>query len=339
MKTAIITGITGQDGSYLAELLLSKGYKVYGVIRRASTPHTERIDHLKNNPNLILREGDVTDKASIQRIIYEAKPDEFYNLAAQSFVPVSWTNPELTAEATAIGVLKCLDAIRYYQEHNGDKKVKFYQAGSSEQFGKVRSMPQNEKTPFYPRSPYGVAKVFGYEITRNYRESYNMYALTGILFNHESPRRGLEFVTRKITNTLTRIAKGEDIILELGNLEAKRDWGYAKDYVKAMHLMLQQDEPRDYVIASGEKHSVREFTEKTAEHAGIGKIKWKGTGKDEKGYNENGKLIIKVSEKYFRPAEVDTLLGDPSKAQKELNWKPETSFEELIKIMVQEDLK
>ncbi|MFA5406121.1 MAG: GDP-mannose 4,6-dehydratase [Candidatus Nanoarchaeia archaeon] len=335
MKTAIITGITGQDGSYLAELLLSKGYKVYGVVRRASTPNTSRIDHIKDR--LELREGDLTDKASIQRIIFEAGPDEFYNLAAQSFVPVSWTNPELTAEATAIGVLKCLDAIRYYQEHSG-KKVKFYQAGSSEQFGKVRAMPQNEDTPFYPRSPYGVAKVFGYEITRNYRESYDMFAVTGLLFNHESPRRGLEFVTRKITSTLARIKKGADELLEIGNLEAKRDWGFSGDYVKAMWLMLQQDKPKDYVIATGEQHSVREFIELSCKHAGLD-ITWRNEGVNEEGVDEKGKVIVKVSEKYFRPAEVDTLLGDASKAKKELNWAPETSFEGLVKMMVESDLK
>jgi len=335
-KVAVVTGVTGQDGSFLAELLLSKGYKVYGIIRRASTPHTQRIDHIKDT-NFKLREGDVTDKASIERVIFEAEPDEFYNLAAQSFVPVSWTNPELTAEATAIGVLKCLDAIRHYEEVKG-KKIKFYQAGSSEQFCKVKTMPQNEETPFYPRSPYGVAKVYGYEITRNYRESYDMFAITGILFNHESPRRGYEFVTRKITRTIAKIKNGEDIVLEIGNLKAKRDWGYAGDYVKAMWLMMQQKEARDYVIATGEQHSVREFVEKTCQYAGI-KLRWEGAGKNEKGYDENGKLIIKVSEKYFRPAEVDTLLGDPSKAKKELGWKPETSFDELVKKMVEKDLE
>ena len=337
MKTAIITGVTGQDGSYLSEFLLSKGYKVYGVIRRASTPHTQRIDQLKGNPDFILREGDVTDKASIERIVFEAKPDEFYNLAAQSFVPVSWTNPELTAESTAIGVLKCLDAVKHYQEYSG-KKVRFYQAGSSEQFGKVRQVPQNENTPFYPRSPYGVAKVYGYWITRNYRESYNMFAVTGILFNHESPRRGLEFVTRKITSTIARIANGEDIVLELGNLDAKRDWGFSGDYVKAMWLMLQQEKPQDYVIATGEQHSVREFAELACRRAGIN-IHWEGKGLDEKGVDENGRVIIRVSEKFFRPAEVETLLGDPSKAHKELGWKPDHDFKDLVNMMVDADLK
>lgn len=336
MKVALVTGTTGQDGSYLIELLLSKGYKVYGITRRASTPHTQRIDHIKDK-NLILREGDVTDKSSIERVIFEAQPDEFYNLAAQSFVPVSWTNPELTAEATAIGVLKCLDALRYYQEHSG-KKIKFYQAGSSEQYGKVRQVPQNEDTPFYPRSPYGVAKCFGYEITRNYRESYNMYAVTGILFNHESPRRGLEFVTRKITHTLARIANGEPVILELGNLDAKRDWGFAGDYVKAMWMMLQQKEPKDYVIATGEQHTVREFCNLACENAGI-KIKWQGTGINEKALDERGRVIIQVSKEFYRPAEVETLLGDPSKARKELGWTPTTSFNELIKIMIKEDIE
>ncbi|MHA1717413.1 MAG: GDP-mannose 4,6-dehydratase, partial [Promethearchaeota archaeon] len=308
MKTAIITGITGQDGSYLTELLLEKGYKVYGVIRRTSSHNTQRISHLLNNDNLIIRKGDVTDKSSIERIIYEAQPDEFYNLAAQSFVPASWTNPELTAQVTAIGVLNCLDSILYYQRHSG-RKVRFYQAGSSEQFGKVKQTPQNEETPFYPRSPYGCAKVFGYWITRNYRESYDMFALTGILFNHESPRRGLEFVTRKITHTLARIKNGEDIVLELGNLNAKRDWGYAVDYVRAIWLMLQQDKPKDHVIATGKQHSVREFTEIAAKYAGLGEIKWEGRGLDEKGYTSNGKLIVRINEKYYRPAEVETLLG------------------------------
>ncbi len=338
MKTAIITGVTGQDGSYLAELLLKKGYKVYGMIRRASTSNTSRIDHLTDNPNFIIRKGDVTDRSSIEHILLEAEPCEFYNLAAQSFVPESWTNPVYTSEVTGIGVLKCLEAVRYYQEHTG-RKIKFYQAGSSEQFGKALEVPQNENTPFYPRSPYGVAKVFGYHMTRNYRESYNMYALTGILFNHESPRRGLEFVTRKITHTLARIANGEETILELGNLEARRDWGYAKDYVKAMWMMLQQEEPKDYVIATGETHSVREFVEKAAEYAGLGKIKWKGKGTNEKGYDENNKLIVKINKKYYRPAEVDLLLGDPSRAKKELGWKPKTSFDELVKIMVKADME
>lgn len=320
----------------MIELLLSKGYKVYGIIRRASTPNTSRIDHIKN-PNLILREGDITDKSSIERVIFEAQPDEFYNLAAQSYVPVSWTNPELTGEVTALGVMKCLDAIKHYQEIAG-KQVKFYQAGSSEQFGKVRQTPQNEETPFYPRSPYGVAKVFGYEITRNYRESYGMHAVTGILFNHESQRRGLEFVTRKITHTIARIKNGEDTVLELGNLNAKRDWGYAKDYVKVMWMMLQQKEPKDYVIATGEHHTVREFAELACKHAGI-KIHWEGIGINEKGIDENGKTIIKVAQNNIRPAEVDTLLGDASKACKGLGWKPETSFNELVKIMMEHDLK
>jgi len=308
------------------------------MIRRASTSNTSRIDHLTDNPNFIIRKGDVTDRSSIEHILLEAEPCEFYNLAAQSFVPESWTNPVYTSEVTGIGVLKCLEAVRYYQEHTG-RKIKFYQAGSSEQFGKALEVPQNENTPFYPRSPYGVAKVFGYHMTRNYRESYNMYALTGILFNHESPRRGLEFVTRKITHTLARIANGEETILELGNLEARRDWGYAKDYVKAMWMMLQQEEPKDYVIATGETHSVREFVEKAAEYAGLGKIKWKGKGTNEKGYDENNKLIVKINKKYYRPAEVDLLLGDPSRAKKELGWKPKTSFDELVKIMVKADLE
>jgi GDPmannose 4,6-dehydratase len=337
MKVAIITGITGQDGGYLAELLLSKGYKIYGIIRRASTPHTQRISHLLKNPNFLLRYGDVTDKSSVERVVSEAKPDEFYNLAAQSFVPASWTNPELTAESTAIGVLKCLEVLRYYQELSG-KKVRFYQAGSSEQFGKVKQIPQNEETPFYPRSPYGVAKCFGYEITRNYRESYGMYAVTGILFNHESPRRGLEFVTRKITTAIARIRNGENIILELGNLDSKRDWGFSGDYVKAMYMMLQQKEPKDYVIATGEQHTVREFANIVCEYAGI-KIKWTGTGMNEKAIDEKGKTIIAINKEYYRPAEVETLLGDASKAKKELGWKIETSFNELVKMMIKEDIE
>ncbi|MDD2678269.1 MAG: GDP-mannose 4,6-dehydratase [Candidatus Nanoarchaeia archaeon] len=337
MKTAIITGITGQDGSYLAELLLSKGYRVYGILRRSSTPHTQRIKHLMGNPDFILRQGDVTDKSSIERVIFEAKPDEFYNLAAQSFVPASWTNPEFTAEATGLGVLRCLEALRYYEEYSG-KKVRFYQAGSSEQFGKVKQIPQNEETPFYPRSPYGVAKCFGYEITRNYRESYGMFAVTGLLFNHESPRRGLEFVTRKITSTIAKIKNGEDIVLELGNIYSKRDWGFAGDYVKAMHLMLQQKEPKDYVIATGEEHTIKEFASLVCECAGI-KIKWVGEGMDEKAMDETGKTIMAINKEYYRPAEVETLLGDSSKARQELGWKIETSFAELVEMMAEEDIK
>lgn len=337
MKTAIITGITGQDGGYLAEYLLSKGYNIYGIMRRSSTPHTQRIPHLLDKPNFFLRYGDVTDKSSIERVVFEAKPDEFYNLAAQSFVPASWSNPELTAESTAVGVLKCLEVLRQYEEHSG-KKIRFYQAGSSEQYGKVKEVPQNEDTPFYPRSPYGVAKCYGYEITRNYRESYGMYAVTGILFNHESPRRGLEFVTRKITLAIAKIKNGENTILELGNMDAKRDWGFSGDYVEAMHLMLQQKEPKDYVIATGEQHTVREFAALACEYAGI-KIKWVGSGVDEKAIDENGKTIIAVNKKYYRPAEVETLLGDPSRAKKELGWNIKTSFKELVKMMVESDIE
>ncbi len=337
MKTAVITGITGQDGSFLAELLLEKGYKVYGVVRRVSTTNLQRIKHLLSNENLIISYGDITDMGSIYRIINEAKPDEFYNLAAQSFVQTSFTNPILTANSTALGVLNCLEAIRIFENNTG-KKVKFYQAGSSEQFGKAVEFPQTEKTPFYPRSPYAVSKVFGYWITKNYRESYNMFALTGILFNHESERRGIEFVTRKITHTIARIANGEDIVLELGNLDAKRDWGYAKDYVRAMWLMLQQDEPKEYVIATGEQHSVREFAELACKFAGLN-IHWEGEGINERAVDENGRVIIKVSPKYFRPAEVNSLLGDYSLAKKELGWEPKVKFKELVKIMIEYDLK
>ena len=312
---ALITGITGQDGSYLAELLLQKSCDVYGMIRRASTENFERIHHLRDQIHLV--QADLLDQLSIVRIIDEIHPDEVYNLAAQSFVPTSWNQPVLTGEFTAIGVTKMLEAIRQI-----DTNIKFYQASSSEMFGKVKEIPQNENTPFYPRSPYGVAKVYGHYITVNYRESYDIFAVSGILFNHESPRRGLEFVTRKITNGAARIKLGLQDKLFLGNLAAKRDWGYAKDYVTAMWLMLQQNEPQDYVVASGETHSVEEFAQLAFRVVGL-----------------NYKDYVEVDPKLIRPAEVEHLVGDPSFAKNELDWKPSVSFPELVKIMVEADLK
>lgn len=320
-KKAIITGITGQDGSYLAELLLEKGYEVYGVIRRASTFNTERIDHLYKDPheksNLHLVFGDLADSSSIGKIVREVQPDEFYNLGAQSHVRVSYDIPEYTADVVALGTLRCLESIRTFSPH-----TKFYQASSSEMFGKVLETPQKETTPFYPRSPYGVGKVFGYWITKNYRESYNIHASNGILFNHESPRRGQTFVTRKITLALARIKNGIQDKLYLGNLDAKRDWGYAKEYVEAMHLMLQQKESDDYVIATGETHSVREFLEEAFNYAGL-----------------NWKDYVEFDQKYVRPAEVDLLLGDNSKAKQKLGWVPKTTFKDLVHLMVDSDMK
>ena len=320
-KKAIITGITGQDGSYLAELLLEKGYEVYGVIRRASTFNTERIDHLYKDPheksNLHLVFGDLADSSSIGKIVREVQPDEFYNLGAQSHVRVSYDIPEYTADVVALGTLRCLESIRSFSPH-----TKFYQASSSEMFGKVLETPQKETTPFYPRSPYGVGKVFGYWITKNYRESYNIHASNGILFNHESPRRGETFVTRKITLALARIKYGIQNKLYLGNLDAKRDWGYAKEYVEAMHLMLQQKESDDYVIATGETHSVREFLEEAFTYAGL-----------------NWKDYVEFDQKYVRPAEVDLLLGDNSKAKQKLGWVPKTTFKDLVHLMVDSDMK
>jgi GDPmannose 4,6-dehydratase len=318
MKKAFITGITGQDGSYLAEFLLDKGYKVYGLTRRTSTQNYDRIKSIMHHPNLELVSGDLSDQHSLTFALKEIQPDEVYNLAAQSFVKASWEQPVLTGEFTAIGVTRILDAVRM-----ACPKAKFYQASSSEMFGKVREVPQNELTPFYPRSPYGVAKVYGHWITVNYRESYDMFAVSGILFNHESPRRGLEFVTRKITNTVARIALGKEKQIELGNLEAKRDWGYAKDYVQAMWLMLQQKEADDYVVATGETHSVKEFLEIACQKAGLG----------------DWKQYYKHNPRYDRPAEVDLLVGDASKAKKVLGWQPSVTFEELVEIMVKADLE
>ena len=332
MKTALITGITGQDGSYLAEYLLEKGYKVYGLIRRSSTVTFERIRHIIDDIELI--NADLLDQSSLMLAMEKAKPDEIYNLAAQSFVPTSWDQPVLTGEFTALGVTRVLEAMRKVcpQAH-------FYQASSSEMFGKVQEVPQTEKTPFYPRSPYGVAKVYGHWITINYRESYNIFACSGILFNHESPRRGLEFVTRKITNAVARIKYGLVDHLEIGNLSAKRDWGFAGDYVRAMHLMLNQQVPDDYVISSGETHEVRDFCDIAFKAAGY-QIEWKGKGFEEKGYDiKSGKLLISVNKKWYRPAEVELLIGDSTKAKAQLGWLPEVKFETLINMMVENDMK
>ncbi|MDQ5951515.1 MAG: GDPmannose 4,6-dehydratase [Patescibacteria group bacterium] len=318
MKKAFITGITGQDGSYLAELLLDKGYKVYGLTRRTSTQNFARIEHLIHNPNLELVSGDLIDQHSLTFAIKDIQPDEVYNLAAQSFVQTSWEQPVLTGEFTALGVVRVLEAIRL-----AAPEAKFYQASSSEMFGKVVEVPQKESTAFYPRSPYGVAKVYGHWITVNYRESFNMFAVSGILFNHESPRRGLEFVTRKIANAVARVKLGKQEFVELGNLESKRDWGYAKDYVEAMWLMLQQDTAEDYVVSTGETHSVQEFLELSCEIAGI----------------PDWKAIYKHNPKYDRPAEVDLLIGDASKAKEKLGWQPKTSFTDLVRLMVEAELQ
>ncbi len=345
-KVALITGITGQDGSYLAEFLLEKGYTVHGIIRRSSSFNTGRIEHLylyewvrdmKQKRLVNLHYGDMTDSSSLIRIIQETQPTEIYNLAAQSHVKVSFEVPEYTADTDAIGTLRLLEAVRIL---GMEKKTKIYQASTSELYGKVMEIPQNENTPFYPRSPYACAKLYGYWITKNYRESYGMYTANGILFNHESERRGETFVTRKITLAAARIKHGLQDKLYLGNLNALRDWGYARDYVECMWLILQQDEPDDYVIATGEYHSVREFTTLAFEAVGI-QIDWQGQGIDEKGIDRNtGKIIVEVDPKYFRPAEVDQLLGDPTKARTKLGWDPrKTSFKELIKIMTEADMK
>ncbi|MEK7636831.1 MAG: GDP-mannose 4,6-dehydratase [Patescibacteria group bacterium] len=337
MKKALITGITGQDGSYLAELLLEKGYEVHGIVRRSSTFNTGRLDNIYQDPHapdrhLILHYGDLTDSSNLFRIIEKANPDEIYNLGAQSHVRVSFDMPEYTGDADGLGVTRLLEAIRETRV-----KTKFYQASSSEMFGKVRETPQTELTPFYPRSPYGVAKVYAYWMTVNFRESYNLFACNGILFNHESPRRGETFVTRKITQGLSRIKTGKQDVLYLGNLDAKRDWGYAKDYVEAMWLMLQQPKPDDYVIATGETHSVREFVEEAGRHLGMD-ILWRGEGINEEGFDKKtGKTIIKIDPKYFRPAEVDLLIGDPAKAKKKLGWTPKMTFQDLVKLMVESD--
>ena len=330
MKTALITGITGQDGSYLAELLIEKGYMVHGIIRRASLINTHRIDHIFNHPHLKLHYGDLTDSANIIHILQQTKPDEIYNLAAQSHVKVSFEMPEYTGNVDGLGTLRILEAVRIL---GMEKTCKIYQASTSELYGLVQEVPQKETTPFYPRSPYGVAKLYAYWITKNYRESYGMYACTGILFNHESPRRGETFVTRKITRGLSKISAGLQDVLYLGNLNAKRDWGHARDFVEAMWMMLQQDKPDDYVIATGEQYSVRAFVETAAPYFGM-KIKWEGSGLDEVGIDTNtNRVVIKVDPKYFRPAEVESLLGDPTKAKDNLGWEPKITFNELVEDM------
>ncbi|UTD28374.1 GDP-mannose 4,6-dehydratase [Bradyrhizobium sp. WD16] len=340
-KTALITGITGQDGSYLAEFLLGRGYAVHGVKRRTSLFNTDRIDHLyhdlhEQGSDLTLHHGDLTDSSGLLRIVQQVQPDEIYNLAAQSHVAVSFEEPEYTANSDALGTLRLLEAIRILKL---EKKTRFYQASTSELYGLVQETPQKETTPFYPRSPYGVAKLYAYWITVNYREAYGLYACNGILFNHESPVRGETFVTRKITRALARIKLGLQERLFLGNLDALRDWGHARDYVEMQWLMLQQDRPEDYVIATGEQHSVREFVEIAAREVGI-TIRWDGKGVEEKGFDAGtGKCLVEVDPRYFRPAEVETLLGDASKAKRNLGWTPKTSFAELVREMMQEDLK
>ena len=330
MKTALITGITGQDGSYLAELLLDKGYMVHGIIRRSSSINTRRIDHIYHNPKLKLHYGDVTDSLSLTHIIKNTRPDEIYNLAAQSHVKVSFETPEYTAMTDALGTLKILEVVRLLEM---GYRVKIYQASTSELYGLVQETPQKETTPFYPRSPYGVAKLYGYWIIKNYRESYKMFACSGILFNHESPRRGATFVTKKIVNGLYEIKQRHEDCLYLGNLNAKRDWGHAKDYVEAMWLMLQQDKPKDYVIATGEQYSVKEFVERCAPKFGFD-IEWQGEGLDEVGIDKTtGRTIVKVDPKYFRPAEVESLLGDSTLARNELGWKPKYTFDKLVEEM------
>jgi GDPmannose 4,6-dehydratase len=352
MKKALITGITGQDGAYLAEFLLDKGYEVHGVKRRTSLFNTDRIDHLYQDPHekgrrFILHHGDLTDSSSLIRIIQQVKPDEIYNLAAQSHVAVSFEEPEYTANSDALGALRVLEAIRIL---GLERKTRFYQASTSELFGLVQEIPQKETTPFYPRSPYAVAKLYAYWITVNYREAYGMYACNGILFNHESPIRGETFVTRKITRALARIKLGLQDCLYLGNLDAKRDWGHARDYVEMQWLMLQQEKPEDFVIATGVQYSVRDFVDAAAQELGMA-IRWEGTGMEEKGYllpsphskgkgaGSEGRLIVAVDPRYFRPTEVETLLGDPSKAKQKLGWTPRIPFAELVAEMVREDLK
>ena len=337
-KTALITGITGQDGSYLAEFLLAKGYAVHGIIRRSSSFNTARIDHIYQDPhdrgrNLFLHYGDMTDGSNISRLIEKIEPDEIYNLAAQSHVKVSFDVPEYTAQADAVGVIRLLDAIK-----DARVNTRFYQAATSEMYGKVREVPQTERTPFYPRSPYAAAKVYGYWITVNYREAYNLFACNGILFNHESERRGGTFVTRKVTRAVAKMRAGLQETVYLGNLAAKRDWGYAPDYVRAMWLMLQANEPDDYVVATGEAHSVEEFCIAAFGAADM-PIEFLGEGLERRGLDRDGKVRVKVDPRYFRPTEVDFLLGDPSKAREKLGWKPEVTFDELVRRMVAHDVK
>ena len=339
-KVALITGITGQDGAYLAEFLLKKGYIVHGIKRRASLFNTDRIDHLYQDPhvenkNFILHYGDLTDSTNLIRIIQQVQPDEIYNLAAMSHVAVSFETPEYTANADGIGTLRILEAIRIL---GLEKKTRFYQASTSELYGLVQETPQKETTPFYPRSPYAVAKMYGYWITVNYREAYGLYACNGILFNHESPLRGETFVTRKITRALARIKLNLQDCLYLGNMDSLRDWGHAKDYIEAQWLMLQQDQPEDFVSATGVQYSVRQFVDAAAKELGI-QITWQGQGVEETGTDQHGKVIVKVDPRYFRPTEVETLLGDPTKAKEKLGWTPKTTFDELVAEMVREDLK
>ena len=339
MKKALITGITGQDGSYLTEFLLEKGYEVHGLVRKASVFNTERIDHLYNNPavndkRMFLYWGDMADSSNLNRLLEKIQPDEIYNLAAQSHVQVSFEVPEYTAEVDGIGVLRFLDAIK---ESNLKSKTRFYQASTSELYGKVQEIPQTEKTPFYPRSPYAAAKLYAYWITKNYREAYGIYACNGILFNHESPRRGRTFVTRKITEAACRIKLSIQEKLYLGNLDSKRDWGYAPEYVEGMWLMLQKEKPDDYVLATNETHSVREFVELAFKQLDM-EIEWQGKGIKEKGYDtKTGKCLVEINPRYFRPTEVDILIGDYSKAKKELGWEPKIKFEDIVKIMVKSD--
>ncbi len=340
MKKALITGVTGQDGSYLAELLLGKGYEVHGIKRRTSLLNTDRIDHLYQDPHeqgrrFVLHHGDMTDSSSLIRIIQLVQPDEIYNLAAQSHVAVSFEEPEYTANSDALGALRVLEAIRIT---GLEKKTRFYQASTSELYGLVQEIPQKETTPFYPRSPYAVAKLYAYWITVNYREAYGMYACNGILFNHESPVRGETFVTRKITRALARIKLGLQECLYLGNLDAKRDWGHAKDYVEMQWLMLQQDKAEDFVIATGIQYSVREFVDAAAKEIGLA-VRWSGSGVEEKGFDAAGKCIVAVDPRYFRPTEVETLLGDPTNAKQKLGWTPKITFQELVSEMMREDLK
>ena len=340
MKKALITGVTGQDGAYLAEFLLAKGYEVHGIKRRASLFNTARIDHIYEDPHnphprFILHYGDLTDSSSLIHIVQKVQPDEIYNLGAQSHVQVSFEQPEYTADTDALGPLRLLEAIRIL---GLEKKTKFYQASTSELYGLVQETPQKETTPFYPRSPYAVAKMYAYWIVVNYREAYGIYACNGILFNHESPLRGETFVTRKITRGLARIKAGLQNELYLGNLSARRDWGHARDYIEMQWLMLQQEKPQDYVIATGEQHSVREFVQRCAALLDLD-LTWQGTGPDEKALDKNGNTIVAVDPRYFRPTEVETLLGDPSKAKRELGWTPRTSFDDLVREMVASDLK
>lgn len=340
MKKALITGITGQDGAYLAELLLGKGYEVHGIRRRSSLFNTDRIDHLYQDPHetgtrLFLHYGDMTDSSSLVRIIQQVQPDEIYNLAAQSHVAVSFEEPEYTANSDALGALRILEAIRLLRL---EKKTRYYQASTSELYGLVQETPQKETTPFYPRSPYAVAKLYAYWITINYREAYGIYACNGILFNHESPIRGETFVTRKITRALARISLGLQSCLYLGNLDAKRDWGHAKDYVEMQWLMLQQEKPEDYVIATGVQYSVRDFVNTASDALGM-KINWEGKGDNERGYDIHGRCIVAVDKGYYRPTEVETLLGDPTRAKEILGWSPRITFNELVSEMVREDLK